>query len=335
MIKGLISGALGLLVATIGQDPFLGSFRFTFGSFNLIGGLSFVPLLIGLFAIPEIIRQVRKKPLGPGETRISQVEPTHPDDNRVTWAEFKSCFRTMIRGGFIGLILGVIPGIGATPSAFVSYERALRASKNPDEFGKGSLEAVAAAESGNNAVNGATLVPLLTLGVPGDIITAIILGAFMMHGLTPGPLLFKEHTALVYGIFITLFMCDISLRIVGMILIRYAAMVTRIPNSILFPIVFILCVTGSYAINSSLFDVVIMLSMGIFAYIMDRFGFSPIPFMIAFVLGPMLEKGMRRSLALSYGDPMIFFSSPIAIGFLILTAISIVFIIKGAVKKVV
>ncbi|MBT3368460.1 MAG: C4-dicarboxylate ABC transporter permease, partial [Nitrospina sp.] len=334
VIKGLISGALGLLAATVGQDPFVATGRFTFGSFDLMSGLSFVPLLIGLFAVPEIIRQLERKSSGPNiDFDICEIESTNPDDHRVTWKEFKSCFRSMTRGGIIGLILGIIPGLGATPSAFVSYERALRNSKNPEEFGEGSLEGLAAAESGNNAVNGATFVPLLTLGIPGDIITAVMLGAFMMHNITPGPLLFEEHTALVYGIFVSLFMCDISLRIVGMVLIPFASKIAKIPASILFPIVFILCVTGSYAINNRLFDVGIMISMGVFAYIMGRYGFSPIPFMIAFVLGPMFEKGMRRSLALSDGDPKIFFSSPIAVGFILLTVISIVTLVRRTRKK--
>jgi putative tricarboxylic transport membrane protein len=208
----------------------------------------------------------------------------------------------------------------------------MRNSKQPETFGQGSLEGLAAAESGNNAVNGSTLVPLLTLGIPGDIITAVMLGALMMHNITPGPMLFKENAPLVYGIFVTLFMCDLSLRLVGFIAIRFAQKITAVPTNILFPAVFILCVAGSYALNSSLFDVGIMLVVGVFGYIMDRYGFSAIPFMIAFILGPMFEKGMRRSLSLSDGSLSIFFSSWIAIAFYVFTILAVVVLIRSNLK---
>jgi putative tricarboxylic transport membrane protein len=334
LIKGLIAASLGFLVATVGMDPFSGSGRFDFGSLELMKGFSFVPLLIGLFAIPEVLLQLNRSREMKGEAKITTVESTDPNDKRLSWKEFKGSFRHMIRGGVVGLILGLIPGLGATPSAFVSYERAKRSSKHPQEFGEGSLEGVAAAEAGNNAVNGATLVPLLTLGIPGDVITAVMLGAFIIFDLKPGPLLFLQHLDLIFGLFCALIMCDVALRLVGMIFIRYAERVTTaIPTSVIFPSVVVLCVFGSYSINNDLFDVFTMFAFGILGYVMAVFEISAIPFLIAFVLAPMLEKGLRRSLAISGGDPSIFFRSPISIIFLILTAFAIFTIARGVFRK--
>jgi len=333
MIKGLIAGALGFLVATVGMDPFVGSGRFDFGSLELMKGFSFVPLLIGLFAIPEVMLQLNRSRMLKGRARISMVESSDPDDRRLTWREFKGSFRHMIRGGFVGLILGIIPGLGATPSAFVSYERAKRSSSHPEEFGNGSLEGVAAAEAGNNGVNGATLLPLLTLGIPGDVITAVMLGAFMIFDLNPGPLLFTQHIDLVFGLFCALLMCDVALRLVGMVLIRYAQKITQMPTSLIFPGVVVLCVFGSYAINNSIFDILTMFVFGIVGYVMLVFEMSPIPFLIAFVLAPMLERGLRRSLVISGGSPVIFLRSPIAIFFFVLTALAIISIARKRLKE--
>lgn len=334
LVKGLIAGALGFLVATVGMDPFSGAGRFDFGSLELMKGFSFVPLLIGLFAVPEVILQLNRSRQAQGQAQIAVVTSDNPLDNRLTWGEFKASFRHMLRGGIVGLILGIIPGLGATPSAFVSYEQAKRNAKNPDEFGEGSLEGLAAAESGNNAVNGATLVPLLTLGVPGDVITAVMLGAFMIFDLKPGPLLFIERIDFIFGLFCALLMCDVALRLVGMVFIRYAQKITKVPTSYVFPAVAVLCVFGSYAINNSVFDIFTMFVFGILGYFMLLLGVSPIPFLIAFVLAPMLEKGLRRSLVVSGGDPMIFFTSPIAIFFFILTILAVYSLTKGALRKI-
>lgn len=333
MIKGLISGVLGFLVATVGMDPFSGAGRFDFGSLELMKGFAFVPLLIGLFAIPEVLSQLGRSRKHKGRAQISLVDSTDPNDSRLTWAEFKGSFKHMLRGGVVGLILGIIPGLGATPAAFVSYERAKRASKHPEKFGNGSLEGVAAAEAGNNAVNGATLVPLLTLGVPGDVITAVMLGAFMIFDLKPGPMLFIEHIDLIFGLFCALLMCDVALRLVGMVFIRYAQLITKVPTSFVFPAVAVLCVFGSYAINNSVFDILTMLCFGLVGFVMLTLDMSPIPFLIAFVLAPMLEKGLRRSLVISDGDISIFFTSPIAIAFFILTILAVISLTKGALRK--
>ncbi|MBW2118161.1 MAG: tripartite tricarboxylate transporter permease [Deltaproteobacteria bacterium] len=334
MIKGLIAGALGFLVATVGMDPFVGAGRFDFGTLQLMKGFSFVPLLIGLFAIPEVILQINRSREMKGKARITTSGVSEQGDSRLTWKEFKGSFRHMIRAGIIGLVLGIIPGLGAAPSSFLSYERAKHNSKHPEEFGNGSLEGVAAAEAGNNAVNGATLVPLLTLGIPGDVITAVMLGAFMIFDLRPGPVLFMQHIDLIFGLFCALIMCDIALRIVGSLFIRYAQKVaTSIPTSVIFPAVVVLCVFGSYSINNDVFDILTMVAFGVVGYVMAQYEVPTIPFLIAFVLAPMLEKGLRRSLALSGGDVLIFFKSPIAVVFFILTILAVFSISRGLFRK--
>lgn len=327
LVKGLLSAGIGLLFATVGIEPIYGYTRFSFGSVNMMGGLQFIPLLIGLFAIPEVIKQYHRAKRGETTFQILRTEAARPEDNRVTWPELRSCLKTIFRGGLIGTFIGAIPGIGAAPSSFLSYNEAKRGSKHPEEFGKGSLEGIAAAESGNNGVCGATLIPLLTLGIPGDVITAVMLGAFMIQGLTPGPLLFQEKAAIIYGIFVGMLLCNIVNFAVAKIAIRFFRQITRIKISYLFPVVFILCVIGTYAVNNSMFDVAVMLAVGIMGYFMYRLDIPATPFVIAFILGSMLEKGLRRSLLISKGDWSIFFQRPIAVAFLILTVLSISFLI--------
>ena len=231
------------------------------------------------------------------------------------------------------MILGAIPGIGGAPSAFLSYSEARRTSKNPENFGKGELEGVAAAEAGNNGVAGATMIPLLALGVPGDVITAVILGAFMIHGLRPGPLMFVENLSLIYALFIGIMLSSAYLFIVGKFTIRTISRISEIPNRVLYPVVLIFCLFGAFAINNSLFDVLVMLIMGCVGYLMMLFKFPAPPFLIAFILGPLLEDNFRQSLILSDGSLGILVRSPICWFFWTLTILSILFLIKSRLKK--
>ena len=245
-----------------------------------------------------------------------------------TLEDLKKCLKSIVRGSFIGVILGAIPGIGGAPSAFLSYSEAKRNAKNPSEFGKGSLEGVAAAESGNNGVAGATLIPLLALGIPGDIITAIILGAFMIHGLRPGPLLFQDNLSLIYALFIGIMLSSIFLFLIGKASIRIISKIADIPHRVLFPIVLVLCVFGSYAVNNNIFDVGVMFLMGLVGFLMLKLKIPAAPFLIAFILGPLLEDNFRQSLLLSRGDLLVFFSSPICWLFWALTALAVFIIVR-------
>ncbi len=324
LLKGFGSACLGLMLATVGLDLVYGTNRFVFDNVNLMSGLTFIPVLIGLFALPEIINFF----LGREEAR--EHSPLAGIGAKLE--DFKRCFKTIIRGSVIGVILGAIPGIGGAPSAFLSYSEARRTSRNPGNFGKGELEGVAAAEAGNNGVAGATLIPLLALGIPGDIITAIILGAFMIHGLRPGPLMFQENISLIYALFIGIMLSSVYLLIVGKISIRLISRIADIPHRVLFPVVFVLCVFGAYAVNNSTFDVLVMMIMGVVGFAMLKLKIPAAPFLIAFILGPMLEDNFRQSLLISRGSPDIFFSSVICWFFWALTALVIGFTVWSQVK---
>ncbi len=327
LIKGIASACLGLMFAVIGLDMVYGTNRFLFGNWNLMGGLSFIPVLIGLFALPEIIHFFTRR-------TSEQIKAAAMTGIGASFAEFRRCFKSILRGSLIGVILGTIPGIGGAPSAFLSYSEARRTSPNRDNFGKGELEGVAAAEAGNNGVAGATMIPLLALGVPGDVITAVILGAFMIHGLRPGPLLFVENLPLIYALFIGIMLSSAYLFIVGKFTIRAISRIAEVPNRVLYPIVLVFCLFGAFAINNSLFDILVMLLMGCVGYVMMLFRFPAPPFLIAFILGPLLEDNFRQSLILSDGSLDILFRSPICWVFWVLTALSMYFLVKGRKKNI-
>ncbi|WP_071795862.1 tripartite tricarboxylate transporter permease [Natronohydrobacter thiooxidans] len=325
LVKGIIAATLGLLLATIGLDFIGGTERFTFGSVDMRGGLNFVAVLIGLFALPEIIAYIRNP-----EAKKHRVRGM--GYSRLKWPDFRRSLKSIFRGSAIGVFLGAIPGIGAAPSAFLSYSEARRASPQRENFGKGEVEGVAAAEAGNNGVAGATLIPLLSLGIPGDVITAIIIGAFMVHNLTPGPLLFVNNADIVYALFIGLIASSFLLLIVGAVAIRAFRYIADIPSDLLFPGVLVLCIFGVYAINNSIFDVAVMLVMGVVGYIMLLLRFPAAPFLIAFILGPMLENSFRQALLMSRGNLEIFVRGPITILFWCLTILSVVMIIRATMR---
>ena len=326
LLRGALSALAGLLLATIGLDLVYGTNRFTFGNPNMMGGLNFIAVLIGLFASPEIINMAWNPVAHLGRTRAL-------GKSRCSWADYKNSFKTIIRGSMIGVFLGSIPGIGAAPSAFLSYSEARRTSKNKDNFGKGEIEGVAASEAGNNGVAGATLIPLLALGVPGDVITAIIIGAFMVHGLQPGPMMFILNVDIIYGLFIGLIVSSVFLLIVGSVAIRGFRFVADVPKRILMPGVLILCIYGVFAVNNNIFDVGVMFVMGWVGYIMMRNRIPAAPFLIAFILGPLLEDNFRQAMLMSGSDPSILFRGPITWFFWVLTAITVFAITRSTLRK--
>lgn len=331
MIKGLIAAALGLMIGIIGVDPLQGVQRFTFGVRQLSAGMSFLPMLIGLFAVSEVITQAEvkfKEVLG-----LEIDNKVNPSDSWVTWAEIKSCMKTILRSTGIGTFCGAVPGVGTTAAAFLAYGAAQRASKDPDQFGKGSLEGVAAAEAANNAVCGANLIPLLTLGIPGSMTAAILVGAFLIQGLPIGPLIFTTHAHVVYGIYFSLILANMANLFVAPHLIKVALMAVAIRKDILFPIIMVTCVVGSYAWNHSLFDVNLMFIFGIIGYGMRKLGFSVVPFLIAFILGPIGEKALREAMVIHKGDISIFITRPISLLLLLLTVLSIILIVYVKTKK--
>ncbi|TDT77028.1 putative tricarboxylic transport membrane protein [Litoreibacter halocynthiae] len=325
LLRGALSAMLGLLLATVGLDLVYGTNRFTFGDPSMMGGLNFIAVLIGLFAIPEVLAMVWDPKPHKGQTRSL-------GDNKVTFGEYKRCFKSIVRGSFIGVFLGSIPGIGAAPSAFLSYSEARRKSPNRDNFGKGELEGVAASEAGNNGVAGATLIPLLALGVPGDVITAIIIGAFMVHGLQPGPMMFILNVDIIYGLFIGLIVSSVFLFFIGSIAIRGFKYVADIPRGVLFPGVLVLCVYGVFAVNNNIFDVGVMFVMGWVGFLMMRNDIPAAPFLIAFILGPLLEDNFRQAMLMSGSSPAILFRGPITWFFWGLTVLTVIAIIRAGIR---
>ena len=316
-LKGIIAGLIGLLIATIGLDPIDGIPRFTYGVDVLLGGISYVPALIGLFALTEIFWSVEELDIvSEVAQKIKKILPSFKD--------IKKILVTAIRSGFIGSGIGALPGAGADIAAFVGYGEAKRWSKKPEEFGSGRIEGVAAAEAANNAVCGSALIPLMTLGIPGDAVTAIILGAFIIRGLRPGPSLFAEHGDIAYTIFAGFTVASIMTLIIGLCLAKIFARILNIPKKILLPIILALCLVGSYAIQNSIFDVYVTVFFGILGYFLRKFGFQGSPIVLALILGPMAEYNFRLTLTATQGDYSVFVTRPICLGFLIISVMSIV-----------
>jgi putative tricarboxylic transport membrane protein len=324
LLLGLISGGLGLLLATVGEDMY-GSFRFAFTN-DMQSGLAIAPVLIGLFALPELIKLIVLR-------AAHKDEAAKLGDQKVTRAEFMGSLRTILKGSAIGSIMGAIPGIGPSAAAFFSYGEAQRSSKNGKNFGKGELEGIAASESANNGACGATMIPLLALGVPGDVITGVMLGAFMIQGLTPGPLLFQTNIHEVYMLLIGMLVSSVLLFFAGKITMRMFSYVSHIPQTLLTPLVLLLCLFGIYSISSSMFDVAVLLGMGLVGFGMFLLNIPAAPFLIAFILGPMLEENLRRALAISRGDPSVLVSSPITWIFSVLILFVITITVRREIQK--
>lgn len=327
--KGLLSAAIGLLLATVGMDPIVGFPRFDFDNVNLSGGIEFVPLMIGLFAISEVMDQVEDRGIMIRKVNSLLSSPTvitlskNPEDQKVTFDEIKACTRTILRSSCVGTFIGALPGVGASVAAWIGYGMAKRASKTPEEFGRGALEGIAAAEAANNAVQGANLIPLLTLGIPGNMAAALLVGAFMIHGLAVGPLIFQKSGPIVYAIFVSGIVAILAYWVVGFIFIRLGGLLTKVRKEYLFPIIIIICVMGVYSLNTNLFDIMVMFAAGGLGYFMRKLEIPIAPLIIAFILGPEAELTLRHSLMLSQGSLEIFIRHPIALILLILTVITI------------
>ncbi|SLN58867.1 Tripartite tricarboxylate transporter TctA family protein [Falsiruegeria litorea R37] len=327
LTKGIIAAALGLLFASVGQDPENFTPRLIFGYWDVFDGLPLPSVAIGMLAISEILHRMSLAH-GNVQSAIVTKDTGNPDDRRVTWAEYWSCRFTMLRGATIGTILGAMPGIGSTAAAFMSYAMTKAASKEPETFGKGNLHGIAASESANSAVVGSNLIPLLTLGIPGSVGAALIISAFMIHGMQPGPLLFENQGRLVYGLFGAMIMANFVNLWVGQVGLRLWVKVISAPESIIFTSAILLCIVGVSMATSGLFGVAIMLIFAVLGYLMASFGYSLVIFIIAFFLGPRFEKSIAQSLALTNGDLTQVLKSPVAVGLLVLSVISVVWFLR-------
>lgn len=321
LTKGIIAGLAGFFLATIGLDPVTGVQRFTTGSVNLLNGFSFIPVLIGLFAVSEALYQATKvaEP-NPQIEKVKSIIPKLSSIIKYRWLLLKS--------SVIGAFIGVLPGAGGDIASIVSYSEAKRSSKEPEKFGNGAIEGVIASETANNACVGGVLIPLLTLGIPGDAVSAILLGAMRMHDLRPGPLLFEYNIVEVYGMYAALIIAIIMIRVVGIFILPYFAKVMAVPKRLLVPTILLFSFIGAYAISNSLFDSFTTLGFGVFGFVMLRFGFPVAPLVLALILGPLAEDKLRQALVMSKGSWMIFVEHKIALVILILAAVSLIFTVR-------
>lgn len=325
LIKGLLAGLFGILLSTIGMDPISGSERFSYGNPDLLSGIDFISVVVGLFAISEILINAEESMVGVYETKLKGLFPTIQDWIDCKWA--------LVRSSIFGFLIGLLPGASASIAAFICYDLEKKFSKHPEKFGEGAIEGVAAAEGANNAAVGGGMVPLLTLGIPPSAPLAILLGALMIHGLRPGPLLFKQNPDFVWGLIASMYIGNIMLLVLNLPLVGFWASMIKIPYPILAPIVLTLCVLGAYGVRNNMLDVWVALIFGVIGFFMRKLDFPSAPVVLALVLGPMVENALRQSLTISRGNILIFMTRPISAVLLILAAISLFLSIYTRMKK--
>ena len=320
LIKGLIAIVLGVLLSTIGLDPMDSSARMTFGTVYLFDGLPLIAVAIGSLALASVIEQIFDLWRSGGETSGEDADMT-ATNSKLPFGEFVSHWRTIIRSALIGSGIGMLPGLGVTLAAFLSYGAARNASKTPENFGKGEPDGIVATEAANSAVVGANLVPTIALGIPGNIAAALLISAFIIHGIVPGPFMLTMHGEIIYALFASMIMANFVHLAIGRTGIPIWAKIAKAPRGLILPVVVVLCIVGVYLPGQSMFDVGIMLGFAGVGLIMRRIGFSVVCLVIGFILGSMFETSLRQSLLLYKSDFSAIVESPIAIAFLMLTAI--------------
>jgi putative tricarboxylic transport membrane protein len=329
LCKGLLAGCFGVLISMVGLDEMSGALRFTFGQLRLMTGLGLVPVLLGLFAIAIILLRVYEEFRGSKEEKVFKLDK----NDKLTLPEVKQCLPDILRSTVIGSIIGAIPGVGTGVAAFISYNEAKRHSKYPEKFGAGAIEGVAAPETANNAVTGTSLIPLFTLGIPGSAVAATLLGALMMHGLIPGPNLFRNQGPMIYAIMIGFVIMQLFMLVQGKFLSAFFAKVTTVPKVLLVSVLLVTCFAGAFSLNNSVFDIYILLVFGIISYTFRILGIPAVPIILGYILGPVAEFNLRRALVMSDGSYSIFFTRPISLIFLILTIVFIATLKKTTPKK--
>jgi putative tricarboxylic transport membrane protein len=325
LLRSVVSAIIGLLLACIGTDPEFGGARLTFESDALLSGLDFAVIAMGLFGVGEVLYSLEEsdeKQLITGE--ISQIWPGKKD--------LAAAAGPIARGSVMGFLVGLLPGGGAVIASLLSYAMEKRISRHPEEFGKGAIEGVAGPESANNAAAGAAFIPLLTLGLPSNAVMALIFGALMIHGVTPGPFLIREVPQLFWGVVVSMYIGNVLLLVLNLPMIGLFVKLLKVRLSILSACVLIITLIGVYSVNNNVFDMWILLLFGAVGYLMRKFAFEPGPLVLAFVLGPILETALRQSLIISNGDPTIFVTRPIALFFLCVGALLVLSQLPGKKK---
>lgn len=317
ILKGIIAAAAGLFIASIGQDPITGVVRIPFECADLIAGIAFVPALIGLFAVYQVMIKLEDK-------HSSENFRDIKTSGFISLKELAQNTWNFIRSSVIGIFIGIVPAAGGGIAAFIAYSKAKQSSKTPEKFGTGHLEGLAATETANNASTGGALIPTLTLGIPGDMVTAVIIGGLMVQGLTPGPLLFRDHPDTVYGLFFAFFLANIFMLAWGLALTKVFTKIIEIPSNILMPTIIMMCVVGAFSIGNNPFDVLTMFAFGLLGYIMIKLEYPLAPMLLALILSPMVESNFRRAMIMSQGEFSIFITRPICAAVLLLALLMII-----------
>jgi len=311
LLKALIMACFGLVLGLIGLDSITGIPRLTFDRMELVDGVGLVPIVMGLFGVAEILANLEQKVAREVvSARIRGLLPSRADWREAGWP--------IARGSFLGFLLGILPGGGAVISSFLSYGIEKRMSKTPEQFGKGAIAGVAGPEAANNAAAGGGFIPLMTLGIPPNVVMALLLGAFIVHGLQPGPLLMTQNPGLFWGIVASMYIGNLMLLVLNLPLIGLWVQVLKVPYKILFPLILLFCLIGVYSIGNNVFDLYVMIGFGVLGYLMRKFGYEPAPLVLAFVLGPLMENNLRKALILSDGSFEIFVERPISLTCLVL-----------------
>lgn len=325
LLKGIVMAALGLFVKCIGIDPLQGTYRLTFGSDILARGVDLVPALIGLFAVSELFNQIEKKVM-----HMSRP-PKLKKGEKHTWGELLKYKWLMLRSSIIGVIVGACPGTGAAIAAFLSYGTAKSTSKEPEKFGNGAEDGLLASETANNAVTGATLIPMLTLGIPGDSVTAVLMGALTIQGLAPGTQLFTKYASMTYGVLVGFLVIQVLMFFMGKVATKTFSQLTRIPYYILLPMVLVFCVVGAFSCSNNLTDILVAIVFGIIGYVAPKFNFPTTPMLIGIVLGNLAEQNLGRTMTV-YGDASVFLQRPVSIIFLALSVVSVAVALLGKLR---
>jgi len=306
MLKSLMMALLGLIVGLVGLDPFSAQPRFALGFAQLMDGIGIVPLVMGLFGIAEVLVNLEDIV----KRDIYRTEITGLYDSLRGWIDAKWA---ILRGTIIGFFAGILPGGGAVLASFVSYALEKRFSRHPEEFGTGVIEGVAAPESANNSAAQSCLIPLLSLGIPPNVVMAVLYGGLLIHGIQPGPFLVKDHPDVFWGLVMSMYLGNVMLLVLNLPLIGIWVKILKVPYTILFPLILFFCLIGVYTVNNSVFDIYLMIIFGFVGYLMKKFDFEPAPLAMAYVLSPILESSFRQSLSLSGGSFAVFFSRPISV----------------------
>jgi putative tricarboxylic transport membrane protein len=324
-VKGVLMVALAFLTAAIGIDVVNGQERFTFGSINLSGGIELLAVVIGLFGVTEVLGNVET--LTKSTLLAERIRGLWP-----TFADWRASWRPMLRGSGLGFILGLVPGGGPVTASFMSYALEKRIAAQPQRFGKGAIEGVAGPEAANNAAVAGSIIPVLSLGIPGNPVTALLLGALIIHGVQPGPLFMTQRPDLFWGIVASMYIGNVFLLLLNLPLVGLWAQLLRIPYRVLFPIVLLLCVVGTYSANKNVFDLWIMLGFGVAGYVLRKLDYDLAPFVIAFVLAPLMEQSLRQSLVMSPDGAMILLQRPVTALLLGASAILVALMISRKTK---